>query len=54
MREPKLVKDFDIAVRDHAFRGAAHPGDREAIERNYQETKQKLINALLKAKEVKQ
>lgn len=30
----RLIKEFDTAVREHAFRGSAHPEDRASIEGN--------------------
>lgn len=46
MKRLKLVEDFELAVRERAFKGAQMPEVREWIELNYREAKQKLEAAL--------
>lgn len=42
----QALQRFEDAVREHAFIGAAHPEDRPAIEREYEEAKRALVTKL--------
>lgn len=42
----RLVEQFESAVKEHAFKGAAHPGAHDAIEQDYQHSKQALLSYL--------
>ena len=48
MRTPKVVNDFEAAVRAHEFKGAMPPEDWEQIDEDFVEAKQKLCEALRK------
>lgn len=38
----KLLREFEAAVRDHAFKGASCPDDWQAIEDHYQRVKSRM------------
>lgn len=40
----RLLKKFEDAVSNLAFKGAAHPADHEAIEAEYQRARKALLN----------
>lgn len=42
----RLIDQFEAAVREHAFVGAAHPQDQHAIEKAYASTRERLLKAL--------
>jgi hypothetical protein len=59
-RESKMAKprnfreamdSFETAVRDHAWKGAKHPGERDGIEMRYQEAKDNLAEYFTEATE---
>ena len=42
----KAIEAFEKAVREHAFKGAGHPGDVPEIDRRYHAKKAKLYELL--------
>lgn len=41
-----LMRQFERAVRDHAFKGAQHPNEWAEIEERYQRSKEKLARKI--------
>lgn len=39
----KLLKRFEDAVAEHAFRGSQHPDDWDAIDQEYEEAKKAVL-----------
>jgi len=40
----RLIRKFEAACYDRAFKGAQHPADHEEIERRYKEARKKLLD----------
>lgn len=47
----EAVEKFETAVRDEAWKGSKHPGDREGITIRYQEAKNSLMEYFALAQE---
>ena len=43
----RIIREFEKAVRDDAFRGAMHPDDREDIHKRYIVMKERILIALM-------